>query len=188
MKKTMLEATPIMVILAVLITFVLTAPSTSIGSTASQNANSSTTMQNSNSGASHSSSDDLSLGTWKLNEAKSKIGAGAPKNHTVVYEAVGDDIKVTVDGVDSAGGAVHSEWTGKFDGKYYAVTGDPNSDMRAYRRISKTTMTLTAKKGNKVTLNGRIVVTANGRSRTVTTTGANSSGKKVKTTAVYDKQ
>jgi hypothetical protein len=184
MKRTMLEATPIMVVLAVLITFVLTAPSNSIGSTASQNANSATT-QNSNRA---SSSDDLNMGTWKLNEAKSKIGAGAPKNHTVVYEAVGDEVKVTVDGVDGAGGATHSEWTGKFDGKYYAVTGDPSSDMRSYRRISKTTMTLTAKKGSKVTLTGRIVVTANGRSRTVTTTGVNSSGKKVRTTAVYDKQ
>ena len=151
MKRTMLEATPIMVVLAVLITFVLTAPSNSIGSTASQNANSATTMQNSNRGMGHSSSDELSLGTWKLNEAKSKFGAGSPKNHTVVYEAAGDDIKVTVDGVDSAGSATHSEWTGKFDGKYYAVTGDPNSDMRSYRRINKTTMTLTAKKGDKVT-------------------------------------
>jgi hypothetical protein len=35
------------------------------------------------------------MGTWKLNEAKSKIAAGAPKNHTVVYESAGDDTKVT---------------------------------------------------------------------------------------------
>ena len=32
------------------------------------------------------------MGTWKLNEAKSNIGAGAPKNHTVVYEAAGDSV------------------------------------------------------------------------------------------------
>ena len=53
------------------------------------------------------------MGTWKLNEAKSKIPAGATKNNTVVYEMSGDDIKVTVDGVDGSGTAVHSEWTGK---------------------------------------------------------------------------
>jgi len=29
---------------------------------------------------------DAFMGTWKLNEAKSKIGAGSPKNSTVVYE------------------------------------------------------------------------------------------------------
>jgi len=47
--------------------------------------------------------DDAQLGTWKLNEAKSKIGAGAVKNTTVVYEASGDSVKVTVDGVGSDG-------------------------------------------------------------------------------------
>ena len=30
---------------------------------------------------------DAFTGTWKLNEAKSKIGAGASKNSTVVYSA-----------------------------------------------------------------------------------------------------
>jgi hypothetical protein len=29
---------------------------------------------------------DPNIGTWKLNEAKSKIAAGAPKLTTVVYE------------------------------------------------------------------------------------------------------
>lgn len=41
---------------------------------------------------------DALMGTWKLNESKSKITAGAPKNNTVVYEAAGDGIKVTIDG------------------------------------------------------------------------------------------
>ena len=34
---------------------------------------------------------DSFMGTWKLNDAKSKIGAGSPKNTTVVYEAAGDE-------------------------------------------------------------------------------------------------
>ena len=188
MKRTLFETMPIMVVLAVLITFVLAPPSKSMRSTSTtQNANSAS-VQNSNRGVGQRSTNELALGTWKLNEAKSKIGAGSPKNHTVVYEAAGDDIKVTVDGVDSAGGATHSEWTGKFDGKYYAVTGDPTSDTRSYRQINKRTLALTGKKGDKVTLTGRIVMTANGRSRTVTTTATSSAGKKVTTTAVYDKQ
>ena len=128
------------------------------------------------------------LGTWKLNEAKSRIGPGAPKNNTVVYEAAGDSVKVTVDGVDGAGNAIHSEWTGKFDGKFYPVTGDPTSDMRSYRKINNHTLALSGKKGGKVTLTGRIVVSANGKTRTVTTTGTNSKGKRVTTRAVYDKQ
>ena len=37
--------------------------------------------------------DSPHMGTWKLNEAKSKFGPGAPKNTTVVYEAAGDSVK-----------------------------------------------------------------------------------------------
>lgn len=131
---------------------------------------------------------DPHMGTWKLNEAKSKFGAGATKNHTVVYEPAGDSVKVIVDGTDGAGNPSHNEWTGKFDGKSYAVTGDPTSDMRSYRKINKHTLAMTGKKDGKVSVTGRITVTANGRTRTVTTTATNSEGKKVTNRAVYDKQ
>jgi hypothetical protein len=127
------------------------------------------------------------MGTWKLNEAKSKF-AGKARNHTVVYEAAGDQIKVTVDGVDENGGAVHSEWTGKFDGKDYPVTGDATSDMRSYRMMGRNTLSLTGKKGGKVTLTGRIVISRDGKSRTVTTTSTSPGGKKTTNVAVYDKQ
>jgi len=130
---------------------------------------------------------DAHMGTWKLNEAKSKIPAGATKNHTVVYEAAGDSIKVTVDGTDASGAAAHNEWTGKFDGKDYAVTGDPTADTRAYRKVGARTLAMTIKKGGKVTVTGRIMVTVNGKSRTVMTSGTDANGKKFKTTAVYDK-
>ena len=132
--------------------------------------------------------DSPQMGTWKLNEAKSKFSPGASKNTTVVYEAAGDSVKVTVDGVDGSGNATHNEWTGKFDGKFYPVTGDPTSDMRSYRKINNRTLALTGKKGSKVSVTGRIVVTANGKSRTVTTTATDSKGRKVTNRAVYDKQ
>jgi hypothetical protein len=132
--------------------------------------------------------DDAFTGTWKLNEAKSKFGPGAAKNHTVVYTPAGYNVKVTVDGTDKDGKPTHSEWTGKFDGKDYPVTGDPNSDMRSYERIDDHTLGLNVKKGGKVTTSGRIVVSADGKSRTVTTSGTDATGKKVVSTAVYDKQ
>ena len=128
------------------------------------------------------------MGTWKLNEAKSKIPAGAQKNMTVVYEAAGDMVKVIVDGVDGSGNPLHNEWTGKFDEKDYAVTGDPTTDMRSYKVIDSRTMTLANKKDGKIVVTGRIVLAADGKSRTITTEGTNAEGKKVKTVAVYDKQ
>ena len=33
--------------------------------------------------------EDVNMGTWKLNDAKSMISPGAPKNTTVVYAAAG---------------------------------------------------------------------------------------------------
>jgi hypothetical protein len=129
-----------------------------------------------------------SLGTWKLNEAKSKIPSGASKNLTVTYAAVGDNIKCTIDGVDGQGKPTHSEWTGKFDGKDYPVTGDMSSDTRALKQIDDRNFDLTVKKGGKVTMTGKAVIAADGKSRTVTINATDPSGKKVTSTAVYDKQ
>ena len=131
---------------------------------------------------------DAQMGTWKLNEAKSKLGAGMPKNHTVVYEAAGKNVKVTVDGVDGEGKPAHNEWTGKFDGKDYPVTGDATADTRSYTMVNNRTLSLENKKDGKVTLTGRVVVSVDGKTRTVTTTGTNAKGKRVTNTAVYDKQ
>ena len=128
------------------------------------------------------------MGTWKLNEAKSKLPATAVKNNTVVYEAAGDSIKVTVNGTDAEGKPTHNEWTGKFDGKDYPLTGDPSADTRSYKVVNDNTTDLTNKKGGKTTLSGRIVVSADGKSRSVTVSGTDSKGMKVKYTAVYDKQ
>lgn len=132
--------------------------------------------------------DDANMGTWKLNEAKSKLAAGAPKNHTVVYEMAGDKIKVTVDGTNADGTPAHNEWTGMFDGKDYPLTGDASADMRSYKKVNDHTLEITNKKDGKVTTSGKIVVSADGKSRTVTTTGTDSKGKKIKNVGVYDKQ
>ena len=131
---------------------------------------------------------DSFMGTWKLNEAKSKIGAGSPKNTTVIYEAAGDSVKVTTDGTDGDGKPSHSEWTGKYNGKDYPVTGDPNTDTRSYKKVNDNTLAFTNKKSDKVTISGLGVVSTDGKTRTVTITGTDSKGKKYTTTAVYDKQ
>jgi len=134
------------------------------------------------------SAQNPSLGTWKLNEAKSKIPAGSPKNSTVTYEAAGDSIKGTIDGVDGQGKPTHTEWTGKFDGKDYPVTGDPTSDTRAIKQIDDHHYQLTVKKAGKVTLTGKAVIAADGKSRTVTVSGMDSMGMKTEAVSVYDKQ
>jgi hypothetical protein len=90
--------------------------------------------------------------------------------------------------VGNRGGVTHWEWTGKLDGKDYPVTGDPNSDARSYKQIDDHTLEFTIKKGGKITISGRVVVSADGKTRTATARGTDSQGKKFQSTPVYDKQ
>lgn len=131
---------------------------------------------------------DAFTGTWKLNEAKSKLGPGGGKNTTVVYESKGDTVKVTIDGIDASGAPTHSEWTGKFNGEDYPVTGNPSEDSRSVRKLSSRILSFEVKKGGKVVETGRIVVSPDGRSRTVTSHATDSKGNKVTSVAVYDKE
>jgi hypothetical protein len=119
------------------------------------------------------------MGTWKLNEAKSKIPPGTTKTNLVIEEAVGDNVKITFDWTANDGKSGHTEWTGKFDGKDYPVTGDPNSDMRSYKKVGDRTLEVAAKKNGKATTSGRMVLSADGKSGTVTVNGID---------VVYDKQ
>ncbi|HTR04399.1 MAG TPA: hypothetical protein VMN82_14505 [Thermoanaerobaculia bacterium] len=129
--------------------------------------------------------ESANLGTWKLNEAKSKFSPGATKNTTVVYAPAGDNmVKVTTDGTDGAGKPSHTEWTGKFDGKDYPVTG-ADYDSRSYIASGKHSLSMTIKKGGKVVATGKVTVAPDGKSRTVVTTGDAPS---LNNTAYYDKQ
>ena len=132
--------------------------------------------------------DNPSAGTWKLNAAKSKFGEGAAKLETVVWSTAGDQEKVTSEGTDATGKKMQGGWTGKLDGKDYPLTGDPNADMRAFKKTDDKTIEITSKKDGKVVGTGTIVVSPDGKSRTVTTTMTNAKGEKVTSTAVYDKQ
>jgi hypothetical protein len=131
---------------------------------------------------------DAMMGTWKLNESKSKLASDAPKNETVTYEAAGDSVKVTIEGTAPDGTPSRSEWTGKFDGKDYPSTGNPSEDMRSVKQINDRTVHVVSKKDGKVVLTAHVVVAPDGKSRTVTVYGTNAKGKKYKSVAVYDKQ
>src|SRR6266567_4612510 len=114
------------------------------------------------------------MGTWKLNEAKSKLVPGMGKNTTVTYTEQKDKIKITVDGVDK-------------DGKAYPVKGNLPYNSVAYRVVNGRTNDITAMKDGKVGWTGQITVAADGKSRTVTINGTDANGKKFKGKAVYDK-
>jgi hypothetical protein len=127
------------------------------------------------------------MGTWKLNEAKSKLVPGMGKNTTVTYTEQKDKMKVTVDGVDKDGKPTHSVWVGQADGKAYKSKGNLPWDAAAYKVVNDRTYDLTAMKDGKTLWTGKSTVSADGKSRTVTFNGTDADGKKVKGKAVYDK-
>jgi hypothetical protein len=131
---------------------------------------------------------DPHMGTWKLNEAKSNVTRGTLKYNTVTVENMVGKLKVSADGVDADGKPVHSEWTGNFDGKDYPVTGDPIGDTRSYTKVDDRTLNFTDKKGGKIIDTGRLVVSADGKTRTATVSGTTPKGRKFKNIGVYDKQ
>jgi uncharacterized protein YpmB len=128
------------------------------------------------------------MGTWKLNETKSKIPAGMGKNTTVTYAEAKDEVKVTIDGTDKDGKPTHSVWVGKFDGKAYSVKGNLSYNSVAYKMVNERTNDITAMRDGKTAWTGRITVAADGKSRTVTINGTDADGKKFKGKALYDKE
>jgi hypothetical protein len=127
------------------------------------------------------------MGTWKLNESKSTFGDGAGKSTMVVWAKTGHQDKCTVDGIDAHGTKTHSVWTGKLDGKFYAITGDPQADQRSFKLNGENTVDMVTQKNGKTVGDGTIVVAADRKSRTVTSTMTNAKGVKVTSTLAYDK-
>ena|SRR2546423_4545728 len=127
-------------------------------------------------------------GTWKLNAKKSHVRRGMGRNNTVKYETAFPFMtKVTVDGIDGKGKPTHNEWTGMFNGTDYAIAGDPDADMRSYNKVDDHTLNFWQKKAGKVVMSGKIVVSADGKTRTVTTISKGKKGKMVRTTGLFDK-
>ena len=131
------------------------------------------------------------VGTWKLNETKSTFTSGMGKNTTVVFSRTPEglwQVDTTIDRVNKNGKRTqtHTVWVGKRDGKPYpikVIKGSQSYDAIAYTEHGFTTM----KKG-KVIMTGTIAYAEDGKSRVVTANGTTAGGKKLESTAKYDKQ
>lgn len=128
------------------------------------------------------------LGSWTLDVAKSKYSPGpTPKSGTVTFSAVGQSVKAVVDLLGPDGSKIHWEYTAALDGKPAPVTGNPDGDMVAAKRTNPNTIeTSYTLKGKPTTVNTR-VVSADGKSMTVTSTGINAQGQKVDNHQVFTK-
>jgi hypothetical protein len=135
------------------------------------------------------SSNDPMVGTWKLNLSKSTYSPGpAPKSGISKFEPWEDGMKATIDMVDGQGNKIHSEAAVKFDGKDYPIKGSPIADAVSVKRLDERQSEIVWKKGGKVTMTGKSVISADGKTTTVTQTGTDPQGRAVNNTSVYEKQ
>jgi len=132
---------------------------------------------------------DEHSGTWKMNPANSNYSPGpAPKSITVKIAADAENMKLTSDGIDAAGKPTHVEYTAKYDGKDYPITGIPNADTVALERLDASTIRSITKRGDQVVMTVTSVISKDGKTRTATFKGKNAEGLDVNNVVVYDKQ
>jgi len=130
---------------------------------------------------------DSVIGIWKLNLAKSKFAPGtAPTDNTVTVEPAGQGIRVTSTTV-RARKRIVVHYTAYLDGQDYPVTGSPDYDMVSLKR-NGVTVEGTRKKNGKVVQTYQRVVSEDGKTMTVATTGKDASGRTLNSVAVFDRR
>jgi hypothetical protein len=132
---------------------------------------------------------DPANGTWELNLAKSTFSPGPPpKSQTRTYEISGGEVTCTLKGIDAEGKPTLVQYSAKYDGKDYPVTGSPDFDAIALKRVDAVTAEATTKKGGKVVGTAKRVVSKDGKTLTLTVKGKNAKGQAVNNVMVFDKQ
>jgi hypothetical protein len=90
--------------------------------------------------------------------------------------------------VPASGAAQDWSFTTNLDGKAAKITGNnPAGDSTSYKRVNATTFENVTTSNGKETQRQTIVISADGKTRTVTSTGTNAAGKYTNV-AVYDKK
>jgi hypothetical protein len=135
---------------------------------------------------------DNSLGTWKANIAASTY-TPAPwpvKSLTVVREAVPGGVKVTTTGERIDGTAINTTYSANYDGTPAGVTGKGAPyDTVSIKQVDADTFTYEAKSTTgKYSASGRIVISTEGKTMTLTAKGTDADGKELTLALVYDKQ
>lgn len=134
---------------------------------------------------------DNTAGTWKRNIAKSKTTpavANPITSLTITNKPIDGGVEISVSGERKDGTKISSNYTVKYDGKEYPVTGAP-WDMIAMKQVDANTITIDARKTDgKYHMTGKTVVSKDGKTMTTTTKGTNAEGKPSTTKAVWDKQ
>jgi len=132
---------------------------------------------------------DASIGTWKLNVAKSTFRPGPPPvSETRVYKAQPTGVTTTVKTTWADKVSTTVEYPANYDGKDYPVDGSRDVDVVVLTRIDDFTSAATLKHFGKEIGVARRVVSPDGKTMTISYKGINTRGDQVDNVAVYDRQ
>jgi hypothetical protein len=135
-------------------------------------------------------------GTWKLNLAKSTYNPAelAQRSILATYRIAGDTITASLEGADYMGRAVRSEYTAAFDGLPYptrgTIDGKPTrgQDAISWTKIDDLTYEVRNILNGQVLTTQRIVIAADGKTRTTTITGQDAQGRTVHNVLFFERQ
>jgi hypothetical protein len=132
---------------------------------------------------------DQHSGTWKMNPAKPKYSPGpTPRSVTVKVDCDENGMKLGAEGTIQDGTPTHVEYSAKFDGKDYPITGT-YADTVSVKRIDANTIQSTLRKNDgQLMLIVTTTVSRDGKTRTSTFKGTDGQGNDINNIVVYDKQ
>ena len=127
-------------------------------------------------------------GTWKLNTAKSKYDPGpAPEKVTLTIQVDGTTATVKAESTFE-GKPYTTSYKATLDGTPAPLQGSPVADMISVKKVDENTRETKTTKGGSPVSETRAVVSADGKTLTITGSGQNPKGEKNSFTAVYEKQ
>jgi hypothetical protein len=133
---------------------------------------------------------DNSVGTWKLNVAKSTFSPPPMpvRSLTTTRTAVNGGVKVVTTGEMTDNSSIESGYTAKYDGSPTVMEG-AIWDTISVKQVDADTFTQESKKsGGRYHTVAQTKISADGKTMTVTSKGTNAEGKPLSSTFVYEKQ
>ena len=135
---------------------------------------------------------DLTVGTWKLNVAKSKFAPSteAPtKELTEVKRELGNDqVEITETGTRTDGSKISAKFTHPQKGGLVTDSSTPKGQMAVATVIGPSELYETVLQNGMQIEVYRVVVSKDGKTLTVTDKGTDAKGKPFENISVFDKQ
>jgi hypothetical protein len=132
---------------------------------------------------------DPRVGTWKLDASKSMSSNGQmPASETRTYEAKGNDIMATTEGVNAKGKPISNHYNATADGKDRPSGGSDPAVTLSIKQTGPSAYAGTIKKDGKVIGTNTAVISDGGKVFTFKSKGTDADGKEFTSTMVFEKQ